>query len=327
MSKKKLKLDLRVLAPLSILVLVVVLFTILTKGALLSAYNLQNILNQTIPTIIAGMGMIFVISMGGTDISHGSLVALSGGLAVIAATKLSSALLFPVAILVGAASGTFVGFVNTKFKVPSFMITLSMNIALRALVNVIIGAQTFQMPKSSRVLINSIPFKLIAIIVLLVIITYIFNYTRFGLYVKSIGENENAVRYAGIKVNKVKIFAFVISGIMASIAGIFTVARVGGVNNTLASSFEMRIMMALFVAGVPVKGGLESKLYKLFIGAPLITILESGMVLCGVSGSLTQAVRGLVLICAVYLTRYMSNNFSEINDKNNILDSNEAVAE
>lgn len=314
MEKKKVRIDLRVLVPFMLLFFVTVFFTILTKGALLRPYNMKNILNQAIPTMIAGMGMVFVISMGGTDISHGSLAALSGTLAIMAALEVNGALLFPVALLTGIISGAFVGIVNTRFKVSSFMITLSMNIALRALVNVIIGSKTYQMQESSRQLINGMPFKLAMLILLAAMIAYLFNYTKLGFYVKAIGENENAVRHAGINVDKVKVIAFIISGFMASLAGIFIIARVGGVNNTIASSFHMNVLMALYVAGIPVKGGMESKLYKLLIGAPLITILESGMVLCGVSGPITQAVRGVVMLVSVVFTNYINDRLYKLSE-------------
>ena len=99
---------------------------------------------------------------------------------------------------------------------------------------------------------------------------YIRDFTPFGNDLKAIGENETAVVYMGVNVRKIKMFAFMISRIMFGIAGIFVIARSGGVSNTTGTGMEMQVMMALFIGGIPVAGGTGSKIYKLLVGAPLI---------------------------------------------------------
>jgi ribose transport system permease protein len=292
--------------PVVIFVFVVLIFGFLTNGKLFTIRNIINIANQSYTTILAGFGMIFVIAMGGTDISYGSMIALSGTLFSMASMQFSGLVVFPIAIAVGIASGLIIGVVNTKYHVPSFMASLAMLIALRAVVNLILGANVLQMDKVTKNLLNSNLFKLGVFLLFLSGAYYLFNYTRFGLYVKAIGENENSVKFSGINVVRIKILAFIISGVMASIAGVFIVARTGGVSNTLGASFEMRVMMAIFIGSVPVQGGMKSKIYKLIIGALMITILESGLVLCGIGGSITQGVRGLVLLGSVLLTNILS---------------------
>jgi len=108
--------------PFVIIVILLVVFTIATKGKIFSFSNLLTIFNQSVITIISGLGMIFVVAIGGTDITHGSLVAVAGVFAAMAASNVSSILAFPVAILVGLVSGGILGIINTKFKVPSFMV-------------------------------------------------------------------------------------------------------------------------------------------------------------------------------------------------------------
>ena len=95
-------------------------------------------------------------------------------------------------------------------------------------------------------------------------------------------------------------------------AALFTIARVGGTNNTIGSGFEMRIMMALYIGGVPVRGGAGSKVYKLVFGAPTIVLLENGLVLCGASGGVTQLIRGIVLLVAVWLSGYLAKKFVNV---------------
>ena len=156
---------------------------------------------------------------------------------------------------------------------------------------------------------DNFQFELIAVIILIILAIYVFQYTPFGMYVRGIGENENAMEHAGINVVKIKIIAFVISGVMASLAGIFLSARVGGTNNTLGSGFEMKVMMAMFIGGIPVEGGMGSKIHKLIIGAPTIILLENGLVLSGVDGNVTQLIRGIVLLAAIYVTSRINEKF------------------
>lgn len=284
-----------------VLVILIVVFGIITKGSVFSVNNMLSLVNQSVNTIIAGLGMIFVVAMGATDITQGSLVAVCASVAGIAATEISLVLAFPVAIIVGIASGSIMGIVNAKFKVPSFMVSLSLLIALRALVSLILNSKAIILPQELLVL-DTVPVKVSVMIILTIIITVVLERTPFGSYCKAIGENENAMRFTGVDVTRIKIIAFIISGLMTGIASVFVMARLGGANNTMGSGFEMRIMMAMFIGGVPVSGGMKTKIHKLLLGAPMIVLLENGLVLCGASGAITQLARGIVLLGVVYAT-------------------------
>ena len=297
--------------PVIIFALVAVIFGVATKGQIYSAYNIKSIFSQTVATIIAGLGMIFVAAMGGTDITCGVIVGLVGCFGLMAATNISPILLIPVALAIGIGSGLLLGFINAKLKVSSFMTSLAMLISYRAIVQEVLLSNSYYMPESLEFF-DDLWFKVIVLVALVAIIIYVFHYTRFGMYVRAIGENEVAVRHAGVNVEKVKIGAFVISGLMAGIAAIFTCARLGGSSSTMGSGFEMKVMMTLYIAGVPVQGGYGTKIYKLLLGAPTIMLLENGLVLCGAGGSVVQLIRGLVLLGAVSLTAYLGKRFANV---------------
>jgi len=305
----KKKLNINSVMPCVLLAALIVIFGVATGGKILNLSNISAIINQSVMIIIGGLGMIFVTSMGGTDISVGSLAALAGTLAGMAARGIGFWAVFPVAIIVGLVSGLFLGFVNSYLKVPSFMTSLAMLLAIRAGVNWILNASTVMSTKAVRAL-DSMGIKLAILIALIVIVGYIFKYTRFGYYCRGIGENENAMAFIGINVRRVKLAAFVISGILAAVAGVFAIARNGGANNTMCLSFEMKVMMAMFIGSVPVNGGTESKLYKMIIGTFTIQILESGLILVGASGAITQLIRGFVLIGAVYLAQVLKERLA-----------------
>jgi ribose transport system permease protein len=313
MTRKKIQLS--VLVPFFILVFMIVCFDIATRGRIYSSQNIMNLFNQSVAIVLGGLGMMMVAAMGATDITQGSLLALASFAGCSAAVKFGSPWMFPAAIATGVISGLFLGEINARLKVSSFMVSLAMLIAIRALVNWLLASNVIMVP-ANMLFLDNIKVKLPVVILLILLTGYIFNYTRFGSYVKAIGENENAVKMTGIDVSRIKVAAFIMSGIMASIAGVFTLIRVGGVNNTMGSGFEMKVMMAMFIGGIPVSGGTGTKLYKLVIGTLMIVLLENGLVMCGATGSITQGIRGLMLLSAVYLTMVVTSKVNLLDKKN-----------
>ncbi len=309
--KKKFRFDINTWLPVIIFVLIAAIFGIATKGQLFGPTNMMNIFNQSVSVLIAGLGLIFVAAMGSTNITGGAIVAVAGTLGCIAAERSTGAIMIPVALVIGIATGCFSGLIVSKFKVNSFMVTLAVMMAFRAFNTLLVNDKAYIIPDSMRFINNDV-FKIVSVIVLVALIVYVFHYTRLGTYVRGIGENEMAIRHCGVDVDKVKIAAFAISGLLAAVAALFTIARVGGTNNTIGSGFEMRIMMALYIGGVPVRGGAGSKVYKLVFGAPTIVLLENGLVLCGASGGVTQLIRGIVLLVAVWLSGYLAKKFVNV---------------
>jgi len=297
------KLNINSLIPVIMFILFFLIFLILTKGQIATQYNLKIIVEQSIPVIIGGLGMIFVISQGSIDISQGAVLALAGTVSTILVTKYGIGWLYPSAILVGAACGLLSGVLVSVFKMLSIMVTLSLLIGIRGLVNHLIGSDVHFATAEMFALGDTL---YLAGIILFIIMGYLFKYTKMGYYSKAIGENETAVKCVGIPVRRIKALAFMLSGIMAGIVGVYLTINIGGANNTMGLFFELRVMMAIFVGGVPVSGGMQSKLYKLLIGAPTIVLLENGLVLCGVGGEIYQAIQGVVLMLLVFLTLYLN---------------------
>lgn len=309
--KKKFRFDINTWLPVIIFALILVVFGIATKGQLFGSSNMMNIFNQSVSVMIAGLGYIFVAAMGATNITGGAIVAVAGTLSCMAAERTTGMIMIPIALLFGMFTGMFTGWVNARFKVNSFMASLAVMMAFRAFNTLLVNDKAYSIPDSMRFIDNNV-FKIISVIVLIALTVYVFHYTRLGTYVRNIGENELAVRHCGVNVERVKIAAFAISGLLAGIAALFTIARVGGTNNTIGSGFEMRIMMALYIGGVPVRGGTGSKIYKLIFGAPTIVLLENGLVLCGASGGVTQLIRGIALLAAVWLSGYLAKKFVNV---------------
>lgn len=296
--------------PFTGLILMALIFSFTSGGRLWVSDNLMTIFSAMLPLILGGAGMIFVIAQGGCDISMGSCVAFTGTIAALACQSLGFAAYFPTALLVGALVGLFNGVIVSRFKVQSLMVTLAMLIALRALVVFITNGSVIYV-SASVLSLDNLNEKLPIFIVAVAVMYYLFEYTKVGYYCKSIGENEVAAGYTGIAVRRYKILAFILSGIMAGLVGSLTVARIGGVDPTMGNFFELEVMIALFVGGVPVTGGAGSRVYRLFIGAATLAVLENGLTLSKVSSEASELIEGLILIAVVSFTLFTRRKFIE----------------
>lgn len=282
------------------------------SGSIFSAANLQNLFNQTVATIIAGLGMMWVAAMGSTDITAGVVVALVGTFGLLATAGGAPSIVFIlIALAIGFASGLLLGFVNAKLHVNSFMGSLALMMAYRAVVQWVMSDKSLYLPEDLEFL-DNFWFKVVVLIALVLMIQYSFKFTRFGNYARGIGENELAVRFTGVNVDMVKIAVFIVSGVMFAIAGIFTIARQGGTSSTIGTGFEMKVMMALYIGGVPVRGGEGTKVYKLLFGSLTITLLEIALVLLNAQSAVVQLIKGIILLGAVYLTNLLAKRLAYV---------------
>ncbi len=300
MKKSKKNIDIGAVMPLIIFFVITLAAVILTGGQVFAVNNILNIINQAVPYLLAGVGMIFAVAMGGTDITCGSIIGLAGTAGAYAALNIGFWAMFPAAILVGAAVGLLNGIVISKFKVPSFMCTLAM--LGRAVLNWWLQSQVF-ICNEQMLKLDNLGIKLLIALVVLIIFGYIFRFTPFGEYTRAIGENELAMEFTGTSVSLVKIVAYTLSGLLAGIAGIFVVVRLGGASNTMGAGVEMKVMLCMFLASIPVQGGSGTRIYKLIIGVMTYFMLDNGLTLLGGTSNVNQLIRGVILILALIITR------------------------
>jgi ribose transport system permease protein len=283
------------------LIVIVLVFTITSGDRLWTKNNLLNIVNMVIPLCLGASGMLFVASQGSTDMSMGSLLALCGTLGGLASLKLGIPGFILVSLLTGVLFGAFNGVIVAHFKVPSLMVTLAMLIALRAVVSYITNGQAVFLDPDVIAL-DSLYIMLPAAVVLLILMWYVFSYTKIGFFSRCIGENQEVGRFSGIAVKKYKIFAFALSGLMAGVTGILAVVKIGGVSPTIGNFFELQIMTAMFVGGIPVTGGSGSKFYKIITGSFMLVFLQNGLTLCMVSAEISELIQGSILLIVVFMS-------------------------
>ena len=294
--------------PVISFVVIFAFFTIASKGAMLSGYNLSIILDQSMITIIVGCGVLFVIAQGSTDMTIGVNLGLSGVLAVhVGLVSGHPWTTLPLACIFGAALGLLNGFLVAKCKVPSFMLSIAELIGIRGLINYIQTVISAEYITNEMRVLNTPRVKIPMFIVIVVIMIYIFEFTRIGRSSRAIGENETTAKFVGIPVERIKIIAFTLSGLCAGYASILAVAQINGTNMQMGVFLEMKTVMAIFFGGVLVTGGASAKSYKVFLGALSIQIIINGLGLIGKSATqVQQFVEGVLLLVVLFITMLAS---------------------
>lgn len=294
------------LLPVIALLVLIIVFGITSSGKLLSAFTIQSVLKSSMPVIMGGLGVIFIIATGGCDLSIGAVAAVAATVGAYYGTQYGAFLTIILVIAIGAISGTFLGFVTARCHVGSFMASLALLMGLRGLLNVCnVTWQQVYLPKS-LLFINNFGVSLVIVVVCVIVIWFIFEKTKFGYYCKGMGENENTMKSIGVNTAKIRHIAFIISGIMAGIMGLLLIASTGGSSSTLGSMMEMKVQMGVFLGGVLVSGGMKSKVYKLILGALSINVITTGLTLSGASSSITELAEGIILMVILWLTLQLS---------------------
>lgn len=271
---------------------------------MLTVRNLSTLLEQTMQTILVACGTLFVVAQGSTDLSVGVNLALSGVIGTWAAYATGvDWLMIPATLAVALVVGVFNGLIVSKCKVSSFMLTLAMLIGVRGLVNFLqIRTGVQRLPEGLSFL-SSSTVMVILFLVIVVIMAYVFEFTKTGRYSRAIGENETAARFVGVPVSRMKVVAFALSGLMAGVAAVFNMATVGSTSQQMGVFLEIRTVMAIYLGGVMVTGGFSAKFYKILLGSFSIQIIVNGLALMGKSDAhYSQSVQGILLLLILFLS-------------------------
>lgn len=299
---KQNKIQIYDLLPLIALAVLVLAFGVTSQGKLFSLFNLKSICTQSIPVIIGGLGVLFVVSMGGCDLSVGAVAAVSATVGAYLGGQYGVGVMVVVSLAIGLLCGALVGFLVSRLHVPSFMVTLAMLIGMRGILNVLLVAwgQVYN-PEGIRGL-SAFGSSLLLTVVLLAVIGYVFEKTSLGYTCKGMGENENTMKSIGVNTVKIRQIAYMISGLTAAVMGLVLISSVGGSSSTLGQFMEMKIQMAIFLGGVLVSGGMKTKVYKLILGSLSITVIVNGLTLSGANGGVSELVEGVLLMLILFMT-------------------------
>ncbi len=308
------------------LALLAVTFSLLSPE-FLTAGNLSILVKHVAINAILAIGMTFVILSGGIDLSVGSIAGLCG---VVAGGLLSRGLEVPalgsivyfhtwfvvvLALLTGMAAGAVNGWLVARLGVAPFIATLGLLYVARGTALLITGGATFPNLTGSADLGNTgftqlgtaglvgLPVVVWVMALVAAVAIVLSMFTPFGRQVYAVGGNERAATLAGVRVGRVKLFVYVISGFCSALVGVIIAAQLGAAHPATGQTFELNAIAAVVLGGTSLMGG-RGTIAGTLIGAFVIGVLADGLVLLGVSEFWQMVVKGLVIILAVILDQF-----------------------
>jgi ribose transport system permease protein len=294
--------------PLFGFVLVAAVFTVLTKGAIVNSVSLQSLLSQVMTTALVSIGAVFVFGSGSFDMSIGGCVCISAviaGYAAIATGSLAAALLTAVGIsmMLGLLKGLFAAYV----EVPLFIVTIVMGAMVTAVVLVMMGNDVTIYLNDAMKPIRAFSYGELSAINLLVLGAFflfclvLFNYTRLGREIRMLGGNPATARQTGMNPARIKLLAFLISGLGTGLAAFILLIRLRTVGTTTAGTLGSDILVAIVLGGMPLTGGPRSRISAGIIGAATITVLNAGLTMMGLNLAVIQVSRAVIFLAVVYI--------------------------
>jgi len=274
--------------------------------------NILNILRQTSINAVIATGMTFVILTGGIDLSVGSILGFSGAVAaMMLANGIDSLIAIPAALVVGLIVGGLNGVLISKGKLQPFIVTLATMTIMRGATLVFTNGKPIGtgFEANSKLFawfgngyVLGIPVPIIVIIVTFLVALFVLTQTKIGRYVYALGGNEEATKLSGISTDKVKIFVYAISGMMAALAGIIITSRLSSAQPTAGSGYELDAIAAVVLGGTSLAGG-TGTIVGTMIGALIIGVLNNALNLMDVSSYFQMLAKGSVILLAVLLDR------------------------
>jgi ribose transport system permease protein len=300
----------RELGILIALALLVAFFWWKNPGVFTKMANLQIIMRFVATFGILAIGEIFVIITGGIDLSVGSMTALTGVAVAWLMLKGVGGVMFatiPAIVMVlflSACVGLWHGFFVTKIGVPAFIITLGTAFIASGAAAWITRGYPIVFDSGHPFLVlgqgefHTIPIMFIVLVVVALCAVFILNMTTLGRHIYATGGNREAARVSGVKIDRVRLFCYVASSVMAGIVGILLASRLGQGTPVVGSSYELWAIAATVIGGTSLFGG-EGTILGALIGAAIMGVMQNGMVLLNVSSYLQTVVLGVVLVIAV----------------------------
>jgi ribose transport system permease protein len=282
--------------------------------AVLSTYNVRNIIGDASTLLIVAVGVTFVVATAGIDLSLGAVLIFcqviaaktmiavggSGWDATLAGTA--------AALLAGIAWGTLNGVMVARLRIPPLIATLGtlgMAGGTALLITNGINVRTGIPDELTLVigagrLFNLLPYTSVVAIVVVAAAVFALNYTRFGLHVLGIGSNEVAVERTGVNVASVKIRVYALSGACAGLGAVVDLARFSTTAVGAYSTLSLEAIAAAVIGGTSLFGGVAS-IIGAVIGVFIPAVLRNGFVILGVSSFWQQIAVGIILVTAVYI--------------------------
>ncbi len=292
--------------PLATLIILVTIVGVM-QPVFLEPSTLLQLASDTAVLFILATGVTFVIMLGGIDLSLQSMASLASVIAALTIARFGYGA-FILAIAIGVLAGLLSGIAHVKLKIPSFIATLAMGGVLSSAALVISRERSITLEVTERDYqtwitgtILGIPNVIVIGLIVLIAAHLLQAHTRFGRYSAAIGAGEPAAYASGIKVDRQKVFAYMLSAGFAALAGVILAGRLASGSPTLAAEMLLPSIAAVVVGGTAITGGVGS-IWRTLVGALIISVVRIGMTFLGINIFAQNIVFGVVLIAAVAIT-------------------------
>ncbi|WP_025949729.1 ABC transporter permease [Geobacillus thermocatenulatus] len=302
--------DVKKLGPLIGLFLLCIVLSVLSDD-FLTMDNWLNLLRQVSINALIAFGMTFVILTGGIDLSVGSVIALSSAItAGMMAQGISGWAAIFIGLLAGMAMGGLNGLLITKGKVAPFIATLATMTAFRGLTLVYTDGRPITGFASDDILFQmmgrgyffGIPVPIVFMLIVYMVLYIVLKKTTFGRHTYAIGGNEEASRLSGLRVDRLKIYVYALTGTLSALAGLILTSRLNSAQPTAGTAYELDAIAAVVLGGTSLSGG-KGWIFGTLVGALIIGVLNNGLNLLNVSSFYQQVIKGAVILLAVLLDR------------------------
>ncbi len=281
--------------PIIGLIVVCIVFNILTKGNMWNSRKL--VLNQVYVVLISAVGVFFIMTMGGLDFSQGSILGIAS-IVVCVLSGVNMLLAVVGGVIAGAAVGAFNGYFYVNRKIKSFIVTICTMFLFRGFIKYM--ASNSPVAASMKVYdYDTTAIKLGITAFVLIISFVVFRFTRFGIHLKAIGAGEKAVKFAGIKTDKMKFWIYVLAGAITGLAAFVNIVKNGSATANVGNQLETQILIALVLGGMPISGGAKVRFENIIVGSLLYIVLNNGLIMMGLTTQAMQLIQGIVFLIFV----------------------------
>lgn len=296
----------------AILFITLIIFSVISP-ATLSVNNMLTVLSRSAIIGIAACGMTYAICAGGFDLSVGAILSLSTCVFAANLPKMGLVLATILTLIVGGFAGLLNGLAITKLKIQTFVATLAMGMIIKGVALVYTKGAKQMINRtanpeakffSQNVSLGGIQLQLAPILMMILIFLagyLIYRFTRYGVYTRSIGSNENASRTSGIPVDRTLIIIFIVTGITASLSGLIRASQLMQGAAVLGDGFELDVITATILGGTSLAGG-KGNIWGSLVGALMLSLVRNGLNMIGLSDEYQRLTIGLILLLALAIS-------------------------
>ncbi|MBR3402868.1 MAG: ABC transporter permease [Parasporobacterium sp.] len=287
----------------------IIFFSITTPIAgqsIWSGEKLATLISDVIVLAILSVGAVFVYSLGSMDISIGKQVGLYATIMVAIANSTGSLIL---GIVISLAISVVIGIVNGAtgelLHIHSVISSLVFMMVLGGISTIIyssMGSRNVALKTIDHHIFKNTWVMVAVLVIEVLIVSFLFNYTKFGKNAKAIGANPVAAQQSGINLVKYKVIAYVIMGVFVVVAAIFQMGYTGSASDSTGTGFEMNVMVALILGGMPLSGGMKSRVSCAVLGSFTFSLLNVGLPIIGIPVNTVNLIKGIIFIIVVLIT-------------------------